>query len=260
MTDCEAGRVERTARRSAVVPHGGSPLMPSHSQGAERRPERRAGRTGSRLLLRALVVGGLAGVAWLLTGSAAQAADPGAGPSGAALGSLSDEVATAAGCEPAVGELLEAAVQPPEVAPEHHRRPILTTSLVTLDETAGALPRTASSSPRTSGGTVDDRTLPVPPEAVPDPESADATADRPARTAQASSTPRPDDDGLAPWRAPGAVTGAPALVPGAFPKGGSTAVLPARVAKGAVGCHRLPVAADVEARRNDAVAPTVSPD
>ncbi|MEU8655974.1 hypothetical protein [Actinoplanes philippinensis] len=211
------------------------------------------------MLLRALVVGGLAGVAWLLTGSAAQAADPGAGPSGAALGSLSDEVATAAGCEPAVGELLEAAVQPPEVAPEHHRRSILTTPLVTLDETAGAPPRTASASPRTSGGTVDDRALPVPPEAVPDPEPADATAVRPGRTAQASSTTRPDD-GLAPWRTPGAVTGTPAVVPGAFPKGGSTAVLPARVAKGAVGCHRLPVAADVEARRNDAVAPTVSPD
>ncbi|MEU4156211.1 hypothetical protein [Actinoplanes sp. NPDC026670] len=82
MTDWQAERVERTARRSAANPHGGSPLMPSHSQGAERRPERRAGRTGSRWRLRVPVAGG--------------------------------STATIAGYERTVDGLLEAAVQPPE--------------------------------------------------------------------------------------------------------------------------------------------------
>jgi hypothetical protein len=76
MTGWAAERFGRTACRSSAIPHGGSPLMPSHSQGAERRLERRAGRAGSRLLLRALVVDGLTWVAWLLTGSSAHAADP----------------------------------------------------------------------------------------------------------------------------------------------------------------------------------------
>ncbi|MFC3384876.1 hypothetical protein [Couchioplanes azureus] len=49
----------------------GPALMPPHSQGAERR----RGRSGSRWGLRALVVGGLAGAAWLLSGAAAHAAD-----------------------------------------------------------------------------------------------------------------------------------------------------------------------------------------
>ncbi|GIF44381.1 hypothetical protein BC793_1399 [Actinoplanes xinjiangensis] len=132
MTDWEAERFERTARRSAVNPHGGSPLMPSHSQGAERRPERRAGRTGSRWRRRALVVCGLAR------------------------------------CEPAVDGLLEAAVQPPEPEPKNHLL-ILTTPVVPLDETGGALPCTASASPRTSGGTADGRALPAPSGPVAEP-------------------------------------------------------------------------------------------
>jgi hypothetical protein len=110
MTGRESGRDERNARRSSAITHGGSPLMPSHSQGAERRTERRAGHTGSRWLPRALVVGGLAEH------------------------------------EPAVGELLEAVVLPPE--------------------SVGALPRTATAPPRASGGTADDRALPVPPGTV----------------------------------------------------------------------------------------------
>lgn len=58
MTDWQAEREKRTARRSAANPHRGSPLMPSHSQGAERRPERRAGRAGTRFRQRASVVCG----------------------------------------------------------------------------------------------------------------------------------------------------------------------------------------------------------
>ena len=159
MTDWEAGRDERTARRSAAITRGGSPLMPSHSQGAERRPERRAGRTGSRWLLRALVIGGLAGSAWLLTGSAAHAADRGGEPFGSV-----PHVAEA-GYEPTVGELLEAAVQPPEPAPENDRR-------------------VATPSPHTSGGTADERTPPRPAETAPGP-TAEQT---PAR--QAGNQPR----------------------------------------------------------------------
>jgi hypothetical protein len=58
-----------------AVPSDVSALMPPASQGAEQRPERHAGRTGFRWGLRALVVGGLAGAAWLLSGAAAHAAD-----------------------------------------------------------------------------------------------------------------------------------------------------------------------------------------
>jgi hypothetical protein len=53
-----------------------SALMPPASQGVERRSERQAGRIGFRWGLRALVVGGLAGAAWMLSGAAAHAADP----------------------------------------------------------------------------------------------------------------------------------------------------------------------------------------
>jgi hypothetical protein len=257
MTDWEAERVERTARRSSAIPHGGSPLMPSHSQGAERRPERRAGRAGSRWLLRALVVGGLAGVTWLLTGSAAHAADQ------------SGDVATAAGYEPeaesaaelAVDELLEAAAQPPEVV----------TSIPVVND---ALPRPAARSPRASG-----ETAAAEPGAA---RTAETTNKKHPRIHRAKAHPRPQvnrhipaarpapetlhrdlpgDDGPAPRRMnPGAASGIPTCVSGASPEVGPMAVLPARDARGAVDDHRLPVAADIEARRNDAVAPTVSPD
>ena len=63
-----------------VPPAGVSVLMPPHIQGAERRTERRARRI--RWGLRVLVVGGLAGAAWLLTGAAAHAADRTDGPTG----------------------------------------------------------------------------------------------------------------------------------------------------------------------------------
>ncbi len=75
----------RTAFRLLSVPLAGvSTLMPPHIQGAERRMERRVRRT--RWGLRALVLGGLAGAAWLLTGAAAQAADQTDGPTGSSFG------------------------------------------------------------------------------------------------------------------------------------------------------------------------------
>jgi hypothetical protein len=60
---------------SSALPADVTALMPPASQGVEQRSERHAGRTGSRWGLRALVIGGLAGAAWLLTGAAAHAAD-----------------------------------------------------------------------------------------------------------------------------------------------------------------------------------------
>ncbi|GAA1584661.1 hypothetical protein GCM10009828_006140 [Actinoplanes couchii] len=53
-------RDERTASRS-VIPHGSSSHMPSHSQGTERRPERRAGGTAHRCAPRARVVSAVGG-------------------------------------------------------------------------------------------------------------------------------------------------------------------------------------------------------
>ncbi|MDI6099047.1 hypothetical protein QLQ12_30430 [Actinoplanes sp. NEAU-A12] len=339
MTGREVERDERTASRSSAITRGGSPLMPSHSQGAERRPERRAGHTGSRWLLRALVIGGLAGVAWLLTGSAAHAADQGDEPSGSLLGPV-PQFATET-------ELLEAAVQPPESTPKNHR-PHAVTSILTapeqvlsgpvamldevlLDEvahdgsaidakTAGVPRRTATPSPRASGGTADDGTLPVSAGTVAEPvfelpaeispeipvaddvttpagtelEQPEEPAVTPARVAKvaaragvtparkakiqsrsrvhrhipaarpASETARddvPGDDGPVSRRMNlGAVSGIPAGGPGASAEAGPMAVLPARLANGAVDDHRLPLAAGVAARRNDAEAPTVSPD
>lgn len=87
MTGWGVEREQRPACRPPVVPPAGaSALMPPPSQGAERQ-RRRTGRTGSPWGLRVLVVGGLAGAAWLLSGAAAQAADrdPATGSLGAVV-------------------------------------------------------------------------------------------------------------------------------------------------------------------------------
>ncbi|MFG1607141.1 hypothetical protein [Actinoplanes sp. NPDC049265] len=68
MTGQVVERTPRTPLASSVAPTGARTTpMPTPNQGAERR--------GRRWALRALVLGGLAGAAWLLTGTAAQAAD-----------------------------------------------------------------------------------------------------------------------------------------------------------------------------------------
>jgi hypothetical protein len=70
-----------------------------------------------------------------------------------------------------------------------------------------------------------------------------------------------DGDGPAPLRVHlGAANGVPASGSPTATEGGSAAILPAKVADSTVACHRLPIAADVEVRRHDAEAPTVSPD
>ncbi|WP_436525046.1 hypothetical protein [Actinoplanes sp. HUAS TT8] len=364
MTGWRVERTPRTASGSAPVTPGGSPLMPPQSQGAERRPERRAGRTGSRWVLRALVIGGLAGAAWLLTGAAANAAEPDTEPlPGSAFGIvLDDDVEPAttwfdSNREPVVSELLKAAVQPLESVPKAHQH-VLTTLLEAADEpledlvvddepaidaeSPGNAPRSALAPLRSSSGYADDRERPaigdetadheaepaaqapaddaaVTPSPVAEllehPVATDAVGETAAPAAvsgtlaassrtRASRVPAGDAvDGVAPARrikaahsrshvhrhapaarpvapeairddipggdgpAPartnlGAVSGIPASSSGsgANTENGSSAVLPGGIANGPVACHRCPVAPDVDARRHDAEAPTVSPD
>jgi hypothetical protein len=116
MTGLGVERMRTAFPLPSVRPAGVSALMPPHIQGAERRTENRARRT--RWGLRVLVVGGLAGAAWLLTGAAAHAADRADGPTGSLLGSIVGD-----GESSPVSGLLTAAAQPLEsVSPvhEHH--------------------------------------------------------------------------------------------------------------------------------------------
>ncbi|AEV81045.1 Polycystic kidney disease protein 1-like 3 [Actinoplanes sp. SE50] len=346
-------RTPRTASRSVPVTPGGSPLMPPHSQGAERRPERRAGRAGSRWVLRAFVVGGLAGAAWLLTGAAAHAAGTGAEPvpvaqaagltenpagltekpaglneepapvaqvagPGEPLGAVLDGDVESAPAwldenqDRTVGDLLKAAVQPlethhhivtslpaathdePAIDPEPHGEPLPTTAapLRSSSGTADAQRQPATEGPAADSVAPPALSHPFAPVGEPAPATFVKRAgtrvtrapagDKPARRVTALSRSRvhrhapaarpvapeairqdmPGGDGPAPARTNlGAVSGIPASSgSGGNTENGSSAVLPTGTANGPVACHRCPVAPDVDARRNDAVAPTVSPD
>jgi hypothetical protein len=318
-------------------PTGVSALMPPHSQGAERRTERRARRTGSRWGMRALVIGGLAGAAWLLTGAAAHAADRDPAPDGQGLiGSvLHGDVA-----EPTVGRVLQAAAQPLEsdrAAHRHHRATVLdvpvqvlTRPVPTLTQHDSGIDRVAreiSGPLRLTGGPADSPLAPVTvpltkalrPVAGVLPVSDMSHVDTPATTAQrpiaAPAVDRPaavngnatelgpvvstvsaqrhhvspdritriiahrhavvatvagretvrestpGGDGPAPLQGHlGAISGISTTGSGAPTEGGSAAFLPAAVAASSMAFHRLPIATDVEVRRHDAEAPTVSPD
>ena len=330
--------VERTPRTAypmpSVPPAGVSALMPPHIQGAERRTESRARRT--RWGLRALVVGGLAGAAWLLTGAAAHAADRADGPTGPLLGSVVDGGAIA----PVTG-LLTAAARPLEaVVPAHQGvldvpERVLTRPAETLAEVThgyagnalGGVDRTlqeVAGPIRLTGGPTITRQLPTPaaepairtprpvagrpqhpavapvdevPRATPvalpvsrtpiskvfRPPAAAPTASVPVRHGKKASTPSahrhrtarsastvpaaaqegtPGGDGPA---APlqlhlGDVSGTPTSGSGTPTEGGSPAFLPAAIADSTMACRLLPIATDVEVRRHDAEAPTVSPD
>ena len=326
----------------ASVPAGAvSSLMPPHSQGAEQRAKRRG-----RWALRALVVGGLAGAAWLLSGAAAQAADHEATPEGSSLiGSVVQGDAV-----PVVGNVLKAAAQPLDAGLSQHRharkdedvlaRPV---SILTGDRKTGAntalgavdsVVREITGPLRLTGGPEDSRRLaPVaapltrtlravtgtlPQAAAPAPTRRPASAETPViravaatRTADivkapqvaaphvtaagpaghwhvhtttasagkrhsivtaghpaAATAARPDTpgnttpggDGPAPLQVLGALSGISTGASGAPTEGGSAAFLPAAVASGLVAVHRLRKATDVEARRFDAEAPTVSPE
>jgi hypothetical protein len=132
-------RVERTSRAAFPAPPvastGDRSLMPPPSQGAERRTERRARRAGSRWGLRALVIGGLAGAAWLLTGTAAHAADHDPAAAGS---SLLGSVVARDTAQP-VTTILQAAAQPLESdrpAHRHHDTVSLLPALPVLHEAA----------------------------------------------------------------------------------------------------------------------------
>ncbi|MEU8816420.1 hypothetical protein [Actinoplanes sp. NPDC048796] len=149
MTGLGVGRTRTAYPLPIVPPAGESTPVPPHIQGAEWRSERRARRhTGSRWSLRVLVVGGLAGAAWLLTGAAAQAADRVDGPDGSLLGSVIGADTTA----PVTG-LLQAAVQPLESEQPDHQRHVVTDIL--------DVPRRVLSHPAETVDEVTDDTDPV---------------------------------------------------------------------------------------------------
>ena len=106
MTGLAVERLRRAASPSSLFPADVSTPLPPHTQGAERRR--------SRWGLRLLVVGGLAGAAWLLTGAAAHAADRADEPDGWLFGAVIGGDATAP-----VSGLLSAAAQPLEAVPAH---------------------------------------------------------------------------------------------------------------------------------------------
>ena len=346
MTGWEVERTPRAAYPVSWLPGTVSSPMPPHSQGAERRTERRAGRTGSRWALRALVIGGLAGAAWMLTGAAAQAAERDPAPEGLLGSSLVRTVVDSGTVSPVVGTVLKAAAQPLETdrSDRHHRTfasgssvldapvRILTGSAgevtETLDESpttvvddvvrdvTGPLrltggpadppePITQNSGPTSTDADVDDsgeddrspaQDAPAPVDAVevmPEEPArtpikgesaikrvADTTAGlsphRSAGTQHTTVTERtavtaaapdmvqdstPAGDGPAPLQMHlGALSGISTSGSGAPTEGGSAAYLPAAVGGGSVTHHRSAFPADVEVRRHDAEAPTVSPD
>ncbi|WP_250000601.1 hypothetical protein [Actinoplanes sp. M2I2] len=356
MTVSGVERTPRTAYPLPVPPTGVSTPLPPSIQGAERRSESRARRTGHRWSLRVLVVGGLAGAAWLLTGSAAQAADRADEPDGSLLGSLVGADATS----PVTG-LLQAAAQPLEyTGPAHHDRhlvsdildvprQVLTGPAELIDDfghepsdtfvdtftgadevlgeaaaplrpTGEAAPDqrlTAVTEPVTAAVLAADAELPdateLPseeapsdePQPAPVPRETEQTAEpsrvqkhqaRPApetgrhavpvkrgkvspapsahrlqhRTAHAvtakpetepaDSTPGGDEPAAPRRLHPGDVSGTPTSASGTPTEGGSAAFLPVAIANSTMARHVPAIASDVEVRRFDAEAPTVSPD
>ncbi|GAA3349926.1 hypothetical protein GCM10020358_73910 [Amorphoplanes nipponensis] len=355
MTGRVVERDARTAYRSASVPSTGvSEPMPPHSQGAERRRGHRAGRTGSRWGLRALVIGGLAGAAWLLTGAAAHAADRDPAGEGLPLGSsLIGSVVPGDGRHAPLAHRIIPALEPLDSGRHRGSGPAATLAGRLLGTPAPAT-RSSDADParggivgvvrgltaplHLAGEAVDTRIVPVidPPEpgrppavtapvtparpsvtrvngsgdlaadtsavaadrvdavrsagpagsAVDRDAKAQAAGPEPDRQRQAGKTvvrqhalaadrhwaavtaaepetvsETPDGDGPAPLRVHlGAANGVPASGSSTATEGGSAAILPAKVADSTVACHRLPITTDVEARRHDAEAPTVSPD
>ncbi|GIF24904.1 hypothetical protein Ate02nite_76340 [Paractinoplanes tereljensis] len=321
MTGLGVERLMRAAYPSPSVSLTAASMpLPPHIQGAERQR--------SRWGLRLLVIGGLAGAAWLLTGSAAQAADWADEPSGSLLGAVLGGDATAP-----VTDLLAAAAQPLETGPAHQHHAVadilevpqrvLTHSAETVNEIArGGIENDVDAGPRrlTGGSAPDQKRIgtqdnarpateqpllepvdePVQVEAPPTPVAqpnrvrltkalrapapaalrsgtavrhVKATTSAPVAhrnrhvTAHAVvAVPEVVREGTpggpaAPLQLHlGDVSGTPTTGSGTPTEGGSAAFLPAAIASSTMACQRLPIASDVEVRRYDAEAPTVSPD
>lgn len=349
MTGWGLKRMLRTAVPTSVAPIGGSALMPPHSQGAERRTDRRTAGTGSRWALRALVIGGLAGTAWLLTGAAAHAADRDATPGGLLGSSLIGAVVDGGTGTETVSKVLHTATRPLETDRPTKHRDVTSTVLSTparvlsapaevltgtLDEATHrtdrdsaprAVDRVVRELPdplRLTGGPADSPQLA--PVAAPHTRDQHQATDKPqyaapvtepvrdgaaaTRTAEPVTTRTVPAIGFAGVRDHEGTTGSvgkrhsivtdrhPAAVSAVAPdtvrdttpgndgpeplqvhlgalssgistsgsgapaEGGSAAFLPAAVAGSSMADHRLITATDVEVRRHDAEAPTVSPD
>ena len=127
MTGLAVERLWRAASPSSPSPAEVSTPLPPHIQGAERRR--------SRWGLRLLVVGGLAGTAWLLTGAAAHAADRADEPDGSWLGAIVGGDATAP-----VSGLLTAAAQPLEAGPAHHQQHRVVSDILAVPQRVLARP------------------------------------------------------------------------------------------------------------------------
>jgi hypothetical protein len=300
MTGLGVERMRTAFPRPFQPPAGVSALMPPHSQGAERRTETRTRST--RWGLRVLVVGGLAGAAWLLTGAAAHAADRTDGPTGSLLGSV-----VGVGDAAPVTGLLTAAVQPLEsVSPVHAHhvvasvleapRRVLTRPAETLDRASHRHTRTpvdaalgtvdhvlgeVAGPTRLTGGPATTPQSLAPalrapadaPRATVPPQHDKAvsvpSAHHRHRVAPAAHSPaaaqdeNPGGSGPAAPLRPhlGDVSGTPTTSGSGTPTdGGAPAFLPAAIADSTMASHLLPIASDVEVRRHDAEAPTVSPD
>lgn len=269
-------------RRSRPVPSGSpagaSTLMPPHIQGAERRTGRRARRS-----LRALVIGGLTGAAWLLTGAAAHAADRSAEPVGTPPGPVVIH-------EPS-GTSVDVAIRDADPVPREDAAPLRLTGgpadlqqrLTTAPASVDRIPGLSTADPVGEHPVVrrpgDERPI----DAVPvagrtrahqafragrsikhskaahrRPAVASVTADGPVPNRR--DTPRGDGPAgpLRPYL--GDSGGSAATGPATPTEGGCAAFLPAAIADSTMACHPLPIATDVGARRHDAEAPTVSPD
>jgi len=127
MTGLAVERLWRAASPSSPSPAEVSTPLPPHIQGAERRR--------SRWGLRLLVVGGLAGAAWLLTGAAAHAADRADEPDGSLFGAVIGGDATAP-----VSGLLSAAAQPLEAVPAHHQQHHVVSDILAVPQRVLARP------------------------------------------------------------------------------------------------------------------------
>ncbi|WP_030440905.1 hypothetical protein [Actinoplanes subtropicus] len=127
MTGLAVERLWRAASPSSPSPAEVSTPLPPHIQGAERRR--------SRWGLRLLVVGGLAGAAWLLTGAAAHAADRTGEPDGSLLSAVVGGDATAP-----VSGLLAAAAQPLEAEPAHRQQHHIVSDILAVPQRVLARP------------------------------------------------------------------------------------------------------------------------
>jgi hypothetical protein len=257
--------IERTSRpMPSGSPTGAATLMPPHIQGAERRAGRRA-----RWGLRALVIGGLTGAAWLLTGAAAQTTEREAEPARPAVtheqgGTTVDatvplEVAGPARLTGGPVDLRQRLVTVPASAPRSSRLstadPVGEHPVVRRpgDDRPVGTPEARASSPRAHPAFRTGRSFMHSKAAHRRPAVASATADGPVRDRRGTHRAP-----LRPYH--GESGGSAAMGPATSMEGGCAAFLPAAIADSTMACHPLPITTDAGARRHDAEAPTVSPD